>query len=232
MDNFLEHSERRSPQDRKKLHTYLGELIRYQKLINLIPRSSDRIVDIGCGRGYVDYLLVKKGWCVTAVDISREALDSFKDISDKYHIKQINMSLFNLTPLNCDLVLCQEVLEHIDNYQDAIEKIYKLIESGVYGLFSVPYKENLNAKLITDPVSGKLVHKNGHLHSFNENNFVESFIKVGFSVLKIKFIGNKLLLRIMVKLNINVNSFTLLLDDLFNVFFRYKSTWFAVLVRK
>ncbi|MBL7093483.1 class I SAM-dependent methyltransferase [candidate division KSB1 bacterium] len=220
----------KQPQKFKKMH--ITEMLRYKQLLQMLPKNVNKIIDVGCGEGYMDYLLAQKKIEITAVDISKESLVCFKEIAEKYNIKQICIDFFTLNQNNFDLVLSQEMIEHIEDFQAALNKLSTFVHQGGYGLFSVPYKENLQAKMIRCPETGKYVHRNGHLHSFTEEKFVDSIKNAGFKIVQVKLITNKRAIKWLAYLHLPVNKITIYLDKILNSLFSYKATFIAVLAKK
>ncbi len=221
---------KKQPAKFKKM--YITEMLRYKQLLQMLPKNINKIIDVGCGKGFMAYLLAQKKIEITAVDISKESLASFEKIAEKYNIKQICTDFFTLNQNNFDLVLSQEMIEHIEDYQAALNKLSSFVHDGGYGLFSVPYKENLQAKMIFCPDTGKYVHRNGHLHSFTEEKFVNSIKNAGFKILDVKLITNKRSIKWLANLHLPANKVTIYLDKIFNFLFSYKATFIAVLARK
>ncbi|MBD3287520.1 methyltransferase domain-containing protein [candidate division KSB1 bacterium] len=211
---------------------YITEMLRYKQLLKMLPLNLSTVIDIGCGKGYMDYLLAQEKYTITAVDISEDSLKSFSEIAKKYSITQICADFFTLDLKNFDLVLSQEMIEHIEDYQAALDKLYTFVRSGGYGLFSVPYKENLQAKMINYPETGKHVHRNGHLHSFTRNKFVDSIKQAGFKIVRVELITNKRAIKWLASLRLPVNIITIYLDRILNILFPNKATFIAVLAEK
>ena len=218
----------------KTTKLYKNEMLRNKHLFAIIKSCTNikSIIDIGCGTGYLDYLLAKDSKKITGVDLSKNSLDLYKQKAEEFGITQIHDNLFNITLENFDLVISQEVLEHIENYESAISKMNQFIKKNGIGLFCVPYNENLKAKMIDDPVTGKKIHKVGHLHSFTKDKLEKSVENCGFELIKTYLLVNKRTNKFFSKFNIPVNSLTLQIDKIFNALFPYKAAYLAVLCRK
>lgn len=218
----------------KTTRLHKNELLRHNHLLNLILGCDGvkNIIDIGCGTGYLDYLLSLNGKKITAVDLSAKRLSLFKEVADKQGIKQINSDLFNLNEDGYDFVISQEVLEHLDDYESALVKMNSFVKQDGFGLFCVPYKENLEAKMITDPKTGERYHKVGHLHSFDENKFEAGIKKAGFSLIKTKVIVSKRTFKLFAKYNLSINKFALEFDNFMTFLNKDKSAYLAVLCKK
>lgn len=213
----------------------INEHLRYYQLQSMIPEGVNRLIDVGCGTGYMDYLLSRAGLRVTAVDISVERLELFRDIAEKNNIRQINRSLFDLDLNGFDAILSQEVLEHLEEPEKALAKMAALIKPGGYGLFCVPYRENLEAKMITCALCGERFHKNGHLHSFSEQKLADFVTSAGFKVLRLKLIVNKRSKKWFAAFGekaVNVLPLIKITDDLANKFFPHKAAYLACLCQR
>jgi 2-polyprenyl-3-methyl-5-hydroxy-6-metoxy-1,4-benzoquinol methylase len=217
-------------QDRKMNHS---EMLRYYGLLSLIPAGVHTVLDAGCGKGYMSYLMSRKGYQVHAVDINTEYLALFAPRCATYGITQAREDLFTYTPRTpFDLVLSQEVLEHIPNYADALKRLAGCVGPGGWGLFCVPYKERLEGKMITDPVTGRRVHKNGHLHSFDPEGFSRTLDESGFRVVKMQLFTNKRLLNWMGNKKRVLSRFWTDFDRFMNHFFPHRATYMAFLVQR
>ena len=215
---------------------YLNEILRHGHLINMLPiKKIKNLIDIGCGIGYMAYLLSRKGLHVTAVDISEKRLLLFKEIAKKSNIQQIHSDLFMLNCTDFDAILSQEVLEHLENYQHALNKITTFIKPDGYALFCVPYKENLNAKMIKCPICGQKYNKNGHLHSFSKEMFCNSIEKAGFKIIITRLIVSKRITKWFKTSKLIINNafpFLLFIDRCMNYLFPHKAAYLAVLSKK
>ncbi|MBK7104088.1 MAG: class I SAM-dependent methyltransferase [Ignavibacteriae bacterium] len=218
----------------KNTKLYKNEMLRNNQLFEIIKKQNGvkNIIDIGCGTGYLDYLLSKNGKEITAVDLSKNSLDMFKEIANQFTITQVHENLFNINLKNFDMVISQEVLEHIEDYESAIAKMNLFIREDGIGLFCVPYNENLNAKMIDDPLTGNRIHKVGHLHSFTKEKLERSVEKSGFKLVETFLIVNKRSNKLFSNFKIPINNFTLFIDKIMNLLFPYKAAYLAVLCKK
>ncbi len=222
-------AEKQPPKFKKM---YITEMLRYTRLLRMLPPNIETIIDVGCGNGYMDFLLAQKKIAITAVDISEESINKFKEVAEKYSIKQICADFFTLNLNGYDLVLSQEMIEHIEDYQAALNKLYTFVKPGGFGLFSVPYKENLQAKMIYCAETGKHIHRNGHLHSFTKNKFADGIKQAGFKIVRVELITNKRTIKWLASLRLPVNNITIYLDRILNILFPNKATFISVLAEK
>lgn len=209
---------------------YRNEMLRYQHLLRLFPTSnSSRVLDVGCGTGYMSCLLAQKGLSVTAIDISEPSLALFRDRAKQHNIKQMNTDLFDADFTGYDALISQEVLEHIPDFAAAIGKMCSFLRKDGYALFCVPYKENLAAKTKICPKCGEAYHANGHLHHFTIDNLSKAVEDNKFKILTVRRITNKRAVKWLTALHLNANRLTRAFDSLMNVLFPHKATYLAIL---
>ncbi|MFH1050464.1 MAG: class I SAM-dependent methyltransferase [bacterium] len=216
----------------KKTKLYKNELLRYHQIISYLPKNIRKVLDLGCGTGYMSYLLAKNKYEVTSVDKSSERLSYFKENINDKNIRILNSDMFEYNEKDFDLVVCQEVIEHIPDYKRVIEKIYSLLKIDGFAIITTPYKENLSVKTKKCDVCGKYYHTSGHLHSFDKNILNNACIKENFNIIKTLLIVNNRTIRFFAYFNVPVNKYTIIIDKLFNKLFPHKAAYLLVLIRK
>jgi ubiquinone/menaquinone biosynthesis C-methylase UbiE len=166
----------------KNTPMYFQEMIRYEAVLKQLPQSATHVVDLGCGDGYLSYLMARAGHVVTSVDLSANRLKKFEEVARKYHIQQVQADIKNtgLPAGYFDAVVCSEVIEHIEGYEDVLREAYRILKPGGTFIVTVPYNEEL--KIIICPHCHKPFYRDGHVNSFNKKNLAESLQQAGFVV--------------------------------------------------
>ena len=108
--------------------------LRLQFILNNFDKSIKKkhVLDIGCGGGLISESLAKINAQVTGIDENiyniKQAKEHAKINSLKITYKNQSLDLFfKKNKKKFDLILCLEVLEHVDNVEKTIEKISKLM---------------------------------------------------------------------------------------------------------
>lgn len=140
--------------------------------------------DIGCGAGLVDLYFAKKGFTVTGIDISKKAIaaakKSAKLIGLENRVEFSAIDFPNRVPLGTfDYILCSEVLEHLENDQLALEKLYQLLKKGGIAIISVPSE---NAVLYRLGLANGFDRRVGHLRRYTLEKLVAICKQSGFKI--------------------------------------------------
>lgn len=109
-----------------------------------------KILEVGCGLGYLTYALAREGYNIVGLEISETAVANarmnFGDhfiCSDLFQFAQLNSGSF-------DMVILTEVLEHVENPMDFLVAILKLLKSGGKAIITSPNKSIYPKEIIWD----------------------------------------------------------------------------------
>ncbi len=146
------------------------------RLFSLVkPWLGKRVLEVGAGTGTFISKMRNQNHIVSALDINPAYLASLKknlpDIDTilmDLQTEKINAKLIN----RFDSVVMLNVLEHIPNYQKALENIYKLIKPGGRLIIVVPAHQW---------AYGTLDRHLGHVQRFSSRLLTTSLQKAGFN---------------------------------------------------
>ena len=139
------------------------------------PANVESVLDIGCGTGWMLEALRSHYRFGVGVDFSLEGL------------RQVNVSsvLGICTSLpfktaSFDLVLCAEVVEHLDDDQLAqlVAEINRV--SRRYALITTPYAERRELNMVRCDRCFAIFHSSLHVRSFTEKSLPKTFAGAGF----------------------------------------------------
>ena len=111
--------------------------LRLEFILNNFDKSIRKkdVLDIGCGGGLISELLAKKNANVTGIDENiyniKQAREHAKMGSIKINYKNQSLDTFyKKNKKKYDLILCLEVLEHVDDVKKTLDKISELMKPG------------------------------------------------------------------------------------------------------
>lgn len=180
----------------------LGEISnkkRYQFIANCIrdkyKDNQINILDVGCGDGCISEFLFYEGYAnITAIDIDPDSIkkaknkDCSKNIN--YVCEDINNYLLSTRNQYWDIVICSEVLEHLNKPDELIKAISAIVKRDGRLLITIPngygpwevyhrISEKLHyANIVNEPI-GKY-----HIQRFKHENIIEVISAEGFRLIK------------------------------------------------
>ena len=112
-----------------------------QKIINVIPTTATRILDVGCGNGWLNKALVSNKVEVISLDIAlKNAEKAYQNnphpnhsavVADVYHLPFEEGSI--------DAIVASEIIEHVPNPRLFIEKLLIPLKKGGKLIITTPY---------------------------------------------------------------------------------------------
>lgn len=112
----------------------------HDALFSLIVLSdTSEVHEVGCGEGHLSISLAKQNIRVVASDFSEQVINIARDNARKadVNIEFKVASIHDLSPADsANLVLCSEVLEHLDDPENAIQVLHRMADPFL--IVSVP----------------------------------------------------------------------------------------------
>jgi len=127
------------------------------------------ILDIGCGRGFYSNALATLPYIreIIAIDVENENIVRAKSEAPNKKIKYQKADIFNWSSKKkFDLIICSEVLEHVENENKFLKIIFGLLGNKAKLLVTVP---SANYPFCWDPLNYFLKLFNTHV---NKNKWV------------------------------------------------------------
>lgn len=122
---------------------------RLQYIEHTINLDNTHILDVGCGGGILSESLARKKSIVTGIDIEYDLINLAQQhaINNKLNIEYYHTTINDLdlkSDNNFDAIMCMEVLEHVENPNEIIQKCAKLLKQDGH-LFISTINKNLKA---------------------------------------------------------------------------------------
>jgi 2-polyprenyl-3-methyl-5-hydroxy-6-metoxy-1,4-benzoquinol methylase/glycosyltransferase involved in cell wall biosynthesis len=120
-----------------------SQYVRWKVIKEYMPNGKQRVLDLGCQDGWVSNRLAKMGHSVVGVDFSRGHLDIARRNAAKYRLDATFVEGFiedlsTLTDEKFDVILCTEVIEHVDDYNHLLKSLYDVLRPGGVLILTTP----------------------------------------------------------------------------------------------
>lgn len=178
--NYLKHTSK-NPLQKFLINNFYSTLISLAKPLN--PKT---VLDAGCGEGFTlnKLMLNKIGKSIEGVERSKEAISLGKKLFPQANIKQGSIYELPYKDNSFDLVVCTEVLEHLDMPTNALKETLRISKKSL--IISVP---NEPFFMISNFLRGKNISRFGndpeHINHWNYISFSKYLKENGVKVKKI-----------------------------------------------
>lgn len=143
----------------------IEDLKRLDFIVRNIQKHKDarhsRILDLGCGNGLMSRYLGERGYRVHGVDISCEAIRLARQATTLPNVTFEVAAAEKLreSHLRYDVIICSELLEHLDDPQSLISVVRDLLYRDGKLIVTVPNGKGPREILVTRPV--QRIHESG-----------------------------------------------------------------------
>lgn len=158
------------------------ERLRTEDLFRLLPTGCCSSLEIGPRSGYHTRDLARRFPKVTAADLIRPTFDIPGVLSLQADVRHLPFA-----DASFDCVLCAEVLEHVNNLQQAASEIQRV--TRLYAVVGVPYRQDLRCGRLTCSECGAKNPPYGHINTFDKNTLIALFSTM--RPVQISFIGQR-----------------------------------------
>ena len=125
-------------------YTSSSQQTKYEQTLNLLPTTPlARVLELGCGEGYLTVPLAARAGSLIAADISQLALSRAAKTCATHQLENVSFQRLDLTldplPGGCDLIVCSEVLYYVSGQlalQAVARKLIAALKPGGYLLAS------------------------------------------------------------------------------------------------
>lgn len=151
--------------------------------------NKKRILDYGCGVGYLIPHLCKYSDNVSGTDLSPSSInkvnEKFKKNSSFCGAKIVSDLI--LENKKFDLITAVEIIEHLydDNLNELIDNIDSLLSDNGIVIFTTPNNENREKNMIYCPSTGKIFHRWQHVRSWDVGSLKKYLESKNYEIVEI-----------------------------------------------
>ncbi|MEE2787608.1 MAG: bifunctional 2-polyprenyl-6-hydroxyphenol methylase/3-demethylubiquinol 3-O-methyltransferase UbiG [Myxococcota bacterium] len=106
-----------------------------------------RVLDLGCGGGFMADALARRGACVTGVDPSAPAIDAARTHAQETQLDiDYRVGVGEAIPCedhSFDIVVCVDVLEHVADLDQVLDEVNRVLKPGGLFLFDTIHRSPL-----------------------------------------------------------------------------------------
>lgn len=124
------------------------------------PQPSDKILDVGCGDGFYEFLLTRitnfKNKII-GIDLQVSSIAAAKKLAAHKSVQYVagDITKYPFTAASFDKIICSEVVEHFDDDLVGLKSMHRLLKKGGSLFITVPH---LNYPFFWDPINWVLQH--------------------------------------------------------------------------
>ena len=164
-----------------------------EEILDLIPSSTKRLLDVGCGTGTISSMAKKKFNIDEVVGIEKfeKAASVASARLDKVICGDIESIQLEYDNNYFDCILCADIFEHLINPENVIRKLHSLLSENGVMITSLPNIRHVVPllKIIFD----RLEHEESgvldktHLHFYTLHTMKKMFTESGFEIQRIEY---------------------------------------------
>lgn len=156
-----------------------------EPLLRLGKGQTCRALEIGCAEGHTLEWLKQAGYCSWVAGVEPYAERHPQNTSiDRFDRLDIETQLPDISPASLDMILCLDVLEHLNNPWDAVRRLSGLLKPGGLWIISVPNIRNYHV-LVDLAFHGRFHYTDSgimdrtHLRFFTRSTLIELIESTG-----------------------------------------------------
>ena len=144
---------------------------------NYLPRGSSKIIEVGCGTGFVSSYLKRQGYDIDCADLSLQGLNYCRkrDAGNGYYQFNLYDALFYE---HYDGVCAFDVIEHIDDDNLVLQNMNKALKAGGFIFITVSANKKLWSEI---DVFSK------HKRRYNMTELKDKIEDAGFKIMRISY---------------------------------------------
>jgi len=101
---------------------------------HLDPQEGERILEVGCGRGFLTRVMADWGADVVGIDVNRHAVAAA--VSDR--VRLMSAEMLDFPDASFDKILSVHAIEHIPDLESAISEMARVLVPGGRAVFVYP----------------------------------------------------------------------------------------------
>jgi SAM-dependent methyltransferase len=148
----------------------------------LVNGKEKKIIEIGCGLGYLTYSVAREGYSIVGFDVSAKAIEAATEKYGNYFMAGDVVEHSRKIGEHYDVAIMAEIIEHVPNVRELLESVGALLVPGGEMILTTPNKSAYNEKMLWDTDLPPV-----HLYWFSETSITALAKSMGYSVRFVDF---------------------------------------------
>lgn len=155
-------------------------------------RSTDTVVDVGCGNGALIHFCARQGAEVCFIDRDEARLEKTREKVEASNARGYRAIVSDCDPIPLedntgDLVICTEVLEHVPDPKKFLSELIRVTKPGGMLLLTVPDSRSESFVAATAPP--QYFQEPNHIRIFTADDFRDLVLAAGLTIESHSFRG-------------------------------------------
>ncbi|MDO9565591.1 MAG: class I SAM-dependent methyltransferase [Candidatus Desulfaltia sp.] len=151
-------------------------------------KKGGRILDVGCGQGGFLNTMLKDGWEIYGVELSKDACDFARETYGLNEINNCDLLSLDFPDNFFDVITLWHVLEHLGNPKDTLKMIYKILKEDGLLLVESPNFCSIQSRFFKDKWFSLDLPR--HLYQFSPKILKMYLKETNFKIIKRDYIVN------------------------------------------
>jgi 2-polyprenyl-3-methyl-5-hydroxy-6-metoxy-1,4-benzoquinol methylase len=148
-------------------------------------RVNNRILDVGCGEGWILELALKRGWEAYGTEFSSRAIEICERKGIKMYAGVLKPE--SIKEKDFDIIVSSETIEHINNPKEEVKNIHQLLRKGGLFYITTPNFNSYLRKMMKDKYA--IIKYPEHLSYYTTTTLNKLLKETGFRKVKLMTTG-------------------------------------------
>lgn len=173
----------------QKAGNYVVSDVRLSKILEICTDlKNKKVLDVGCGTGYLGEELETRGAKVTGIDISKVALKKAHEVLSFTKVVDLNEDELPFKDRTFDLIVASEVIEHLFKPVIILEELRRILRDKGQLIITTPnflyWGHRLRFLIGRFGYTDEGPFDIGHIHFYTYQTLIDDLHKSGFRIVK------------------------------------------------